>query len=1624
MARYTIHDKNGEVKTIVHKLEMNDTFMGDNTLTLDVESAVPLHLGFGDYIDYRGERYTLRYIPNVRKQARIGSNGSAFVYSSVIFSSFREELIDCLFLDTIENDNRVPFSSLADFSFTDHHLEQVRTRLQANLNRAFGENVWQVRIADNEHLDRDNQPLKDFNYSVKDSSCWEFLAKVSQEQNVNFTIKGRIVTLGERINVSNIVLHVGKGQGLRSLEERREESEKLISVLHCYGNETNMPFRWYSARYDGRFDAESELNHLITKNLMLPGFGRVCKVGDVCYNDDVFDNVIEREYYGINTDNEVVKLPYDTLEAHTKKGSYAIVRHWKASLLPMKDAVQVREIYYNQTDNTYTFKGIKDDGIESVYPISNKSVKELLLGKEQSFLYTTNIKEDRAMSYFEHVTNNNGIELLEKRNNIVWNANNYWEWHREGKDNVENITLYKIRLASLPNSTNYVSGINKVRYHDEDVYYKITFEDTTIKASDFWHETNRTGRTHNSIKHEYGINNIYIDDNGFLWTWGLDKVERTRTPITEITFYTQGDTEVGKVTIKRNGKATPTWYDSIPQEPLTTPILKAKVKDNATIKMFIDGEKVCYVDAVWLESLSGISAYGHKEGVKYFTEDKYPYNDIYPSLKWNGGNEVISDIDNVTDNGVPDANGRISNYDFKIEIGDVGFDPRGESQAHNAVPKISMTSGACVGMSFEIAETQKTTNGYLLTCKRALSPAKDHFYPYSTGLQANGKQYNYAHILKGDTFVFIDISMPDTYIEDNVKERGASYELLRQGIRFLSEHDKNSVTPTPTLDDIFLAKDERANPIREQLKAGMTLGFKEEGLSDSYKQHFITKLTIREGFSLIPQYEVQMGKSQDTETISKSFSDVVSRVVTEQGFVNSDNTIKSGDVRYLRKDEEDTCNALVTFIKGLIIGDRQKGLGVSNEGVGVLKELLLQEGLRSVDFSKEDLQGFSLARDNNGRYKLQLDSLEVFGKAIFNVLEERKRTYMGGSSVFTCAGSTLTRVEDITIDNSLKGWRCYFYADNGTTTTQNTWQIGDMALCETFNTYGGNKRYWRKVTMVGSDYIELSKDDAEQNSDTPTIGDVVVQYGNDRSKERQGIIEIRAIGENAPEILIYAGVNQYSLKGKEKVLISPKAVRIDANLFELTATDGQTAKIEEWIRNAGKVNENLLHNTINFSDGKGWDLVNQNLYRGEVSQEVLFHGMRTLKVLLDPGIATIDDNLVYVNYDDVFTLSAWVYYVGEKPLQHKGNTPLLTVCLNNNGTAFWDFEEIAHTNIENDDIYQNGNIPKNKWVRVVRSFRVKVRDAHKMQVIIYDTSNKGTMYVGSIKLERGLQVTDNIPNFKEIEDKAVSRAEQGITLQAEKLDALTGKLKKAGIHIDSEEVSISGEKISIKDANNKDIALFKDSKVNAELIEADTLRSVSKDGAEVNIKDGLAHFTQKGTGAGVHVGVDENHIPIFYGTDAVGNELWRLGQGGLINRAEDAKIKFKDSYTLINTFDNHSYSIYKSVSLFVTNKGFKEFLFTDKDIEVRVTNRKGEWETMTCTATPIYVNATVVMEYTFNENLYSKDPISVNGYYTFQYEVWYHHEKVLSGTNERGRENMVNDLVNYFDNNRNRFNNG
>lgn len=251
--------------------------------------------------------------------------------------------------------------------------------------------------------------------------------------------------------------------------------------------------------------------------------------------------------------------------------------------------------------------------------------------------------------------------------------------------------------------------------------------------------------------------------------------------------------------------------------------------------------------------------------------------------------------------------------------------------------------------------------------------------------------------------------------------------------------------------------------------------------------------------------------------------------------------------QFLRKDKADAAQKLITFLEGIGLKD---GHGITAEGIATLLEVV------SANFNEAEQRGFAIHRRADGKYQLSLTDIIVWGKAIFNELELRRLSYVGGNMVFSACGSKIIKVED-------KGstWRCYFRQDDGTMQTQNLWQTDDLARAETFNLKGkANRHYWRRVTSVGEDWIELSKTDCEQGSDAPQVDDALVQMGNRTKPERQGLIMLRTMGEQA--IIIYSGINGYTLEGKSVALLSPSKVDISANIFRLLSPSGSVVDLK------------------------------------------------------------------------------------------------------------------------------------------------------------------------------------------------------------------------------------------------------------------------------------------------------------------------------------------------------------------------------------------------------------------------------------------------------------------------------
>lgn len=207
------------------------------------------------------------------------------------------------------------------------------------------------------------------------------------------------------------------------------------------------------------------------------------------------------------------------------------------------------------------------------------------------------------------------------------------------------------------------------------------------------------------------------------------------------------------------------------------------------------------------------------------------------------------------------------------------------------------------------------------------------------------------------------------------------------------------------------------------------------------------------------------------------------------------------------------------------------------------------DNIRSRDASEgTDLgTGFIYKIKSGGKSYIEIDDLAVRGAAMFNTLEIKKITSVGGNLIVSPASNNIIRVEETTQlyeDQYQSVYRCYFRnkdeKDGGDTEQIRTdFQVGDLAKIQQFNVAVGvnegakNRYYWGRVLGVGEDYIDLSKTDVDPSTNTqPAEGDTLVQYGNRDNIKRQNVISITTYADNAPAIQMYQGLNSYSTSGK------------------------------------------------------------------------------------------------------------------------------------------------------------------------------------------------------------------------------------------------------------------------------------------------------------------------------------------------------------------------------------------------------------------------------------------------------------------------------------------------------------
>lgn len=359
----------------------------------------------------------------------------------------------------------------------------------------------------------------------------------------------------------------------------------------------------------------------------------------------------------------------------------------------------------------------------------------------------------------------------------------------------------------------------------------------------------------------------------------------------------------------------------------------------------------------------------------------------------------------------------------------------------------------------------------------------------------------------GDTYILTNIRMPDEYYP-------IAEEQYKQAVdSFLTEYSKDISIYSGDTDYIHVDKNSVPLSLGQRVRLEDAQYF-EAGYLDTRITRIERKLGNLSEASIDCSSAVSTSWKSSVDSTLNNLEYMLAQEMA-QTFIR---LLKMGDTEspsdytafsslrsrneFISKRNPDIANELITFLKGLLVGKNGSGWTVLEDGTT----------------------------------QAVVDRLYVKIKAVFDELEVKKKTHVGGEQIISPAGMKCVRVEEL--DES---YRCFFLSEVDGVTINNEFTVGTLALAQEFNIKEGtfhnvsNRYYWREVTGVGSDYIDLSKTNADKDSDVPAAGDDIIGLGHLTDITRQAAIILSSVNETSPSIIFYQGINSFSLAGKEVI---------------------------------------------------------------------------------------------------------------------------------------------------------------------------------------------------------------------------------------------------------------------------------------------------------------------------------------------------------------------------------------------------------------------------------------------------------------------------------------------------------
>ena len=566
------------------------------------------------------------------------------------------------------------------------------------------------------------------------------------------------------------------------------------------------------------------------------------------------------------------------------------------------------------------------------------------------------------------------------------------------------------------------------------------------------------------------------------------------------------------------------------------------------------------------------------------------------------------------------------------------------------------------------------------------------------------------------------------------------------------------------------------------------------------------------------------------------------------------------DPRFLRKNIPDTAQEVITFLKGVEFGD---------------------------DFVK-DSSGAGIYKDDNGQWHIDTDYLHARKKLTAEEVEIMKTSHIKGKVVNSAGGFVISRIEKIA-----GAWRCYFVQqDSEGRRVYNSMRKDDLALCETFNLIDNNgqtaNHYWhRRVTDVGTDYVDIADntnvDDYASGSDAPQVGDEVVQLGNLTVPERQSAIIQSAAGEGSPYFKIIKGINSFTL---------PDPIFLfDKQKFEIRvenpANRGKYIRLQDFLETMqGRINA---------------------VQQQSDKQLVIWFGDVVPTLTTEPANEWADETTKELHEHDIYYNRSYVETGGGRAYSFERNP---------DGSFSW--HEITDA-----DVLKSLEAAKHAQDTADGKRRVFVRE---QPVPPYDKGDQWSNATYEDKYKNDLLVCVrpkatgepfDIEDWQSAQEFTSNKFKAELKTTADNITATVTNLKnglvEVGFELDGEKKSftVTAENFKVQTPSGKVALMTSDGKVNADLIEAKSIRtSPSSDGLHINMYEGTFDVLTKDNKKGISMTVDKDGFPHLIFFDNEGNAKYDLGYTGLKELVSAYQAAYWTKQSLVNVTDKGLSAVY------------------------------------------------------------------------------------------------------------------